>query len=189
MRETRDDGGAHSGLLLDRFRREVRQAGGPAGDQRAGSRSRTLRRELFAQDDVRNAQRQRAFRSRPARNPLVGVGAGLRHARLDLHEFCPASGAALAHLAVTYRLRDRRVPGAEEIGAKGNHIVGAAEIERRQRGVAEAQQICLAQHGFVERLVPDCRRRAESLQEPLDQFVALAAQGPRKEGQRARGLR
>ena len=112
------------------------------------------------------------------------VGAGLRHARFHLHEFCPASGPALAHLSVTDRLRHRGVPGAEEIGAEGDDIVGAAQIERRQRGVAKAEQICLAQHCFVERLVPDCRRRAVSFQEALDQFVALAAQRARQKGQR-----
>ncbi len=94
--------------------------------------------------------------------------------------FAAASGAALAHLAVTDRLRHRRVPGAQKIGAERDHIVGAAQIERRQRGMAEAQQICLAQHGFVERLVPDRGRRAEGLQKPLDQFAgagrAAAAQ-------------
>ena len=189
MREALDDSGRHAGLLLDRFRRVVRQARGPAGDERTGARSGALRRELLAQDDVSDAQRQHAFHSRPARNPFVGVGAGLRHARFDLHEFCAASGAALAHLAVTDRLRNRRVPGAEEIGAEGDHIVGAGEIERGQRGVAEAQQICLAQHSFVEGLVPDRRRRAVGFQEALDQFVALSAQGPREKGQSVGGLR
>ena len=129
-----------------------------------------------------DAQRQRAFHSRPASNPLIGVGAGLRHTRFDLHEFCAAAGAALAHLAVTDRLRHGRVPGAEEIGAEGDDIICAGQVERGQRGVAEAEQICLAQHGFIERLVPDRRRRAVSFQEALDQFVALAAQGPRQKG-------
>ena len=155
----------HSGLLFDRFGRVVGQARGPAVDERAGARSRALRRELFAQDDVRDAQRKGAFHSRPAWNPLVGIGAGLRHPRFHLHEFCPAPGAALAHLAVTDRLRHRRVPGAEEISAEGDHIVGAAKIERGQRGVAEAEQIRLAQYGFIEGLVPDRAGRAISLSE------------------------
>ena len=189
MREPLDYSGRHARLLLYRFRRVVRQARGPAGNERAGSRSGTLRRELLAQDDMRDAQRQRAFHSGPAGNPLIGVGAGLRHTRFDLHEFCAASGAALAHLAVTYRLRHRRVPGAEEIGAEGDHIIGAAKIERGQRGMAEAEQICLAQYGFIERLIPDCRRRAVGFQEPLDQFVALSAQGPRQKGKSVGGLR
>ena len=146
-------------------------------------------RELLAQDDMRDAQRQRAFHSRPAGNPLIGVGAGLRHTRFDLHEFCAAAGTALAHLAVTDRLRDGRVPGSEKIGAEGNHIIRAGKIERGQRGVAEAEQICLAQHGFIEGLVPDRRRRAVGFQEPLDQFVALSAQGPRQKGKSIRGLR
>ncbi len=37
MRETLDDGGTHSGLLLDRLRREVRQARRPSGDERTGA--------------------------------------------------------------------------------------------------------------------------------------------------------
>ncbi len=98
--ETLDDSGAHSGLLLHRFRRELRQTRRPAGDERTGARARTLRDEFLTQDDMSDAQRQRTLGSRPARDPLVGIGAGLRHARFDLHKFCAASGAALAHFAI-----------------------------------------------------------------------------------------
>ena len=189
MREPLDYGSRHAGLLLYRFGRVVGQARGPAGDERAGAGSRALRRELLAQDDMRDAQRQRAFHSRPAGNPLIGVGAGLRHTRFDLHEFCAAAGAALAHLAVTDRLRHGRVPGAEEISAEGDYIIRASKVERRQRGVAEAEQICLAQYGFIKGLIPDCRGRAVGFQEALDEFVALSAQGPRQKGKSVRGLR
>ena len=47
MRETLDDGSAHSGLLLDRFRGVVRQARGPAGDERTGARSGRLAAPAF----------------------------------------------------------------------------------------------------------------------------------------------
>ena len=101
--------------------------------------------------------------------------------------FARRPGLPLAHLSVTDRLRHRRVPGAQEIGAEGNDIVGAGQIERGQRGVAKAEQIRLPQHGFVERLVPNRGRRAVSFQEALDQFAALAAQRRAKQGQRRRG--
>ena len=101
---------------------------------------------------MRDAQRQRSFHSWPASNPLIAVSAGLRHTRFHLHEFCPAAGAALAHLAITDRLRHGRVPGAEKISAEGDDIIRAAKVERRQRGVTEAEQICLAQHGFHRRV-------------------------------------
>ncbi len=121
----------NSGSLLDHVRRVVGQALGPAGDERAGARMRIARGKLLAQDDVRNSQREHAFRSRPARNPFVGIGAGLRHAGLDLHESAATPDASLAHFAVADGLRDGRVPCAQEIGAEGNDVVGSREIQRR----------------------------------------------------------
>ncbi len=178
MREPLDHSGRHAGLLLYRFGRVVRQARGPAGDERTGAGSAALRHELLAQDDMRDAQRQRAFRAGPTGNPLIGVGAGLGHTRFDLHEFCAAARAALTHLAVTDRLRHGGVPGAKEISAEGDYIIRAGKVERGQSGVAEAEQICLAQYGLIEGLIPDCRWGAVGFQEALDEFVALAAQGP-----------
>ncbi len=119
----------------------------------------------------------------PARNPFVGVGAGLGHARFHLHELPAAAGAALAHFAIANRLRDRRIPSAKKIAAEGDQVIGASEIESGKRGHAEAQEIGLAQDGFVQRLIGDGGRRAERFQESLDQFAALASERAREEGQ------
>src|SRR5580658_237569 len=125
---------------------------------------------------MRDAESEYALCSGFARNPLVSICARLRHARFNLHKLSASSRTAPAHLAVTYRLRNRRVPSAEKIGAERNDIVRSAEFEGRQRRMTKAQQICLPQHSFVERFVPDCRRRAIGFQKTLDQFVALATQ-------------
>src|SRR5580698_8080007 len=175
MREPLDYSNRHAGLLLYRFGRIVGQARGPTGDERAGAGRSALWRELLTQDDMRNAQCQRAFHTGPASNPLIGVGAGLRHTRFDLHEFCAAAGAPLAHHSVTDRLRHARVPGAEEISSEGDDISRASKVERRQSGMTKAEQICLAQNSFIVWLIPDCRWRAVGFQETLDEFVALSA--------------
>ena len=67
---------AHASLFLDCSGRVIRKSGSPTRDLRAGARSRSLRRELLA-NDMGNAQRECSFRSGAARDPLIGVCAGL----------------------------------------------------------------------------------------------------------------
>ena len=69
---------------------------------------------------MREAERQHAFGARLHRHPLVGAGAGQRHARFDLHERAAHARPSLPHRAVGGALRDRRIPGAEEVGAEAD---------------------------------------------------------------------
>src|ERR1700719_530269 len=138
-----------------------------------------VRKFLVVQNHVGYAQREYALHPRPAGNPFIGTGAGLRHARFDLREPAAAAWAALTHLAVTYRLRHGRVPSAQEIGAEGEQVIGAGEIERGKLRAPETQKIGLTEHRFVERLVCDHRRRAKRFEKSVDQFAALSLQGTR----------
>ena len=69
-------------------------------------------------DDVSQPQRHDAIHTGLHGHPLVGVRARERHPRFDLYQLAARLRMALAHRAVVHRLRDRRVPGAEEIGAE-----------------------------------------------------------------------
>ena len=102
--------------------RVVGEAAAPSRRSSAPARpAASAGRSLLAQDHVREAEREHAFGARPDRHPLVGARAGLRHARLDLDERAAHARPALPHVAVRRALRDRRVPGAEEIGAERDH--------------------------------------------------------------------
>ena len=93
------------------------------------------------------------------RHPLVGVGAGLRHARFHLHEGAADAAPALPHLAVGVALRDRRVPRAQEVGAEAEDEPRVRQVERRQLRAAEAQRVGAPQHVVAEQL-PDRPARA-----------------------------
>ena len=101
MRKTYNRRRAYSGLLFDFSRRALHQACGPSGDLISRTRGLRLGGELLAQNHMRNTQGQHAFCSRPACDPLIGIRAGLRHARLDLHKLTAASWSPPAHLTVT----------------------------------------------------------------------------------------
>ena len=112
----------------------------------------------------------------PARNPLVGVGAGLRHARFHLHEFCRGvrggPGASRRSRSTarpeSSRCREnrRRRRSHSRRGPRSN--VGSAAWPKLSRF---AWRSTASSKGSI----PDCRRRAVGFQESLDQFVALAA--------------
>ena len=109
--------------LLDSRRRVVGEPARPSIDR---SRSATAggRPQLVRGDHVREAERDDAFGAWLRRQPLVGVRAGQRHARFDLHELAAHLWTSLPHLAVRHALRDRRIPRTEQIGAERS-IVGS----------------------------------------------------------------
>ena len=105
-RETLDAAGRNAGDLFHLLGRVLGEARTPSLDEptsATGARRLKLRRD----DDVREPERQHTFGPRPDWHPFVGVGTGLRHARLDLHERAADAGAALSHEAVALRVRDR----------------------------------------------------------------------------------
>ncbi len=159
-----------SGLLLDRFRREVRQA--RRTSQRSASRLAiphpSSAKRFAIKDDI-------AAYPAPARLPRSGPATESTRRcwrrSADIQPVRPARillgvpVAALAHLAVTYRLRD-----PESSGCRGNRRRRRSRSRRVQDRMSAARrgrelaEICLAQHGFVERFVHrPCRRCAESL--------------------------
>ena len=109
------------------FGGQVRQRGGLFKAQGAGQifpACRFLIRTAPAKQVRGQRQRQRAFGARPRGQPFVGIGAGQRHARLNLHEVSAMAIAALAKLAVGLCIAHRRTPGAEKVGAEGYDQVG-----------------------------------------------------------------
>ena len=130
-------------------------------------------------------QGQMTLCSRPRGNPLVGVGAGLRHPALDLHELPPIARATLAHRSVADVVCNRRVPRAKEVRAEAQHVVRPCEIEGGKLAVAEAQSVRFTQNGIVERLKRNHRRAVEAGEKPLDQRPALPHE---RTGQERQGL-
>ena len=107
-----------AGHLLDPRRARSRR-GRPTSRRWPRRRVRAVgRAQLVGDDHVREAEREHAFGARLDRHPLVGVRAGQRHPRLDLHELAAHAWPPLPHRAVAGALRHRRVPGAEKIGAE-----------------------------------------------------------------------
>ena len=147
---------------------------------------RPRERSLSLQNHVREAEREDAFGARLGRHPLVRVGPRQRHPRLDLDELAARLRMALPHGAVVRRMRHRRVPRAQEIGAKRDDESRAREVERRELRVAEAERVGAAQNIVAERLEPHRRRRPEPACELGEELQPPAA--PRAGHQRQRLL-
>src|SRR5438132_451915 len=133
----------------------------PSIDERARAAGGPGRPQLLLENDVCETECQHALRARRHRHPLVGIRAGLRHARFNLHERAADARAPLPHPPVRDALRHRRIPRPEKIGAEAQHVSRARQIERRQLLAAEAQQVGPAQHLVSEQLEPERRRRSE----------------------------
>ena len=149
-------------MLLDRLGRVVGQARAPAA-MSAPARPASPGAASFAgHQHVRQAERQHAFGAGPHRHPLVGVRAGLRHARFDLHERAANAAAALPHRAVGVALRHRRVPGAEEVGAEAEDEARVGQVEGRQlrRGRSSARWRAAARRRRTARRPPAPARRS-----------------------------
>ena len=91
MRDARKRGRRDANLVRDFLGRVIRQSLGPTLDCGYGDGGT----QLLAQNHVRQAQGEYAFRSRLAGNPFVGVGGRLRQARLDVNELAALAGTAL----------------------------------------------------------------------------------------------
>ena len=180
-----DGGGPYAGRLRNQFGRMSRQPLRPTVDERAGAAGGAGRPEPGLDDGVCQAQREQPFGARRRSNPLVGAHAGERQARLDLHHLHPAATAG-AHRAKSMTLGDRRVPRAEEIGAKGDHVPRGAEVHGGQLLAAEADQVRAAQHRVAKDVQLDPRRRTEPLEECRDQLGSAGAEPAGQNRQRSR---
>ena len=175
--------GGDPGPLFDLGRRERRQPGRPALDDRPGAAGAGRRRQAIAQDDVGQPQGHGALGARPHRQPFVGAGPGLRNPWLDLDEL-GADRLLAPHAPVGGVLRQRRVPGAEEVGAEADDVARSREIEGRQLVAAEAERVGAAADRVVEELERHRRRSTEPLQELRHQRRPAAAPRPAEEADR-----
>ena len=103
--------------------------------------------------------------ARPERDPLIGVGARLRHARLQLNERTADPRSALAHVPVGDALRHWRIPGTQKVSAEREDVPCVGEIEGRKLSLAEAQKIRVAQHLVAEQLERNGGLGSESREE------------------------
>ena len=72
-------------------------------------------------------------------------------------------------------LRNGRIPSAEKIRAKGNHVFRFGEIQRRQLIFPKAEHICAPHHVVAEELKRQRRRRAEQAGELRNQIIPASA--------------
>ncbi len=111
---------------------------------------------MLAHDHLRYRQRQHPFGAGSRRDPLVGIHAGERQARADVHELrhrCGAAGVERVRAREPVLELDRRQPGVEEVGTEGEQILRVGEVVGRQRGRAESHAIAGAHRLERERLV------------------------------------
>src|SRR5580693_3567357 len=133
---------------------------------------------------MRQSQGDDALGSWLDRHPLVGVGACLRHARLELDEPGPYARPALPHPPVGRVLRNRRAPRAEEIGAERDHVPRPRQVEGGHLTAAEAHEIGVPEHLVPEQLIGERRGSAETLEKLSHELGALACGWPAEEGER-----
>ena len=133
---------------------------------------------------MREPEREHAVESRLHRNPLVRVGAGLRHSRFHLNKLPTHSRPPLSHLAVSDALRHGRVPRPQEIGAERNHVSRLREIESRKLLFSKAERIGASQDVVTEKFERDRLGSAEAARKFRDQIASQPALGPRQKRQR-----
>ena len=191
VREARDDRRAHAGLLLHRFRRVVRQARGPAGDQRAGAR---------CPHPAARASRSGSHARCPApARPPFPAGTAIHSSAFapvcDMRDSTCTNFAAASRRAPGASRRNRSTAPPANSRCPGNprqrrsHNPRGARSNVGSAAWPKLSRFACAQHGFVEGLVPNRRRRAKSLQEALDQFAALARAEAAQERPAIRRLR
>ncbi len=110
-----------------------------------------------ARDRRGDAQRDRAFRARPDRNPLVGVEAGEREARPEVDEAALLARLVVhrAHLREAAVVRDRRGPRLDEVVAEGEQELGRPDVVPRHavESVGDARR--LTEGSVRDRVVMD----------------------------------
>ena len=180
-RQPLDARGLHAGLALHRLRREGFEPAGPAVDERPGASSRTGRTQPALDDDVGQAEREKAFSAGTDRPPTR------RRSRQSATRAAPpartwgAHRPALPHPAVGHAVRERRVPRAEEVRAKARS--GSASARGRTSAADAARSSSRSRGAAPHRRRPRTRpgRRADPPQELGDQLLALAAPRARDE--------
>ena len=161
------------------FRREGRKGRGslPVGQ---GIHVHALGLHSFADDHVGQAQGQVALHARTDGQPLVGVGRRHGKAGVNMHQVTPASlglaPVALAEFAVGRGQAGGTLPGRKKVGAKGNYIVGVANIKVGQAVLVEHALDCGAVGGIVQRLKSQLAS-AQGCGEPVGDHAQGAAQG------------
>ena len=170
--------GGNAGDRLDPLRSELAEAASPPVDGPARLAGRVCRPQLVLDDHTGEPERKHAFSARRDRDPLVRIGAGLRHARFDLDERAADLRICLSHLAIGEALCDRRVPGAEEIGAKPDHVATVREIERRQLIAPETHRIRAPEYVVREQFDGDRRGRAKPFREFGEELEPAAPARP-----------
>jgi hypothetical protein len=71
-------------------------------------------------------------------------------------------------------VRDRRVPGSEDVGAERQEVTRPREVERRQLRAAKTDVAGTPDDRLVEDLERDRRRRTKRAEELRDELIAVA---------------
>ena len=166
-----------SGEIGDRLRRNARAAGNRIRRERRnqvadgchlGGRDRL--RSPLGQNDVHHGERDEDFGARPRGEPFIGVRCRERESRLDVDEARLAAVPQPACLGESAAVLDRREPGLQKVGPKGNEHVGARQFVVRDPVPTEANSAGGPKCFVCKRLIPK-PPGAESLRPRVEETV------------------
>ena len=136
----------------------------------------------FADNCVRNPQREQSLSTRLRRNPLVGIGAGQRHAWFDLYRLATPTVSPLPQMSVSETVVNRGKPRTQIVRTERQHEIGVLDVVVRQLVYAERNSIGCSYRAWIGKVILLVMLRSQQIHELRKKLVQvspdLAAQQP-----------